>query len=103
VAEAAQEQGHPQRAEPPQGATEAPAGARYQVRSYRRAIVKACEKAGLPRWHPHQLRHSAATQLRKEFGVEVARVILGHRSLAATEVCSELNRDRAVAVMQAVG
>jgi hypothetical protein len=42
---------------------------------------------------------SDADEPRKEFGIEVARVILGHRSLAATEVYSELNRDRAVAVM----
>jgi integrase len=78
-------------------------GAYYPVRSYCHAIGKACQKAGLPRWHPHQLRHSAATQLRKEFGVEVARIILGHRSLAATEIYSELNRDQALAVMQQFG
>jgi len=28
------------------------------------------------RWHPHQLRHSAATKLRKEYGLEAAQVIL---------------------------
>jgi hypothetical protein len=34
-------------------------------------------------WHPHQLRHNAATELRREFGLDTARVILGHRSTAA--------------------
>ena len=37
-------------------------------------------------WHPHQLRHNAATRLRKEFGLEAAQVILGHKTLAVTEV-----------------
>jgi integrase len=78
-------------------------GAYYPVRSYCHAIGKACQKAGLPHWHPHQLRHSAATQLRKEFGVEVARIILGHRSLAATEIYSELNRDQAITGIQQFG
>ena len=30
------------------------------------------------RWHVHQLRHRAATDLRKQFGIEVAQVMLGH-------------------------
>ena len=34
----------------------------------------ACDAAGVPRWHPHRLRHSAATELRKEFGIEAAVV-----------------------------
>ncbi len=54
------------------------------------------------RWHPHQLRHNAATELRREFGVETARVILGHRSAAVTEVYAELDRAKAVeAALQA--
>jgi len=35
------------------------------------------------RWHPHQLRHNAATYLRKQFGLEAARVVLG----AITKSC----------------
>jgi integrase len=33
------------------------------------------------RWPPHQLRHNAGTNIRREFGVEAARVILGHCSI----------------------
>lgn len=55
------------------------------------------------RWHPHQLRHNAATELRKEFGIEVARIILGHRSPAITEVYAELDQAKAVAAMLQVG
>jgi len=55
------------------------------------------------RWHPHQLRHNAATELRREFGVETARVMLGHRSAAVTEVYAELDRVKAVEAALRVG
>jgi integrase len=54
-------------------------------------------------WHPHQLRHNAATYLRKEFGIEVARIILGHRNLRVTEVYAEADRERAIGVVAKVG
>ena len=75
----------------------------YTLCSYGRAIVKACAKANIPAWHPHQLRHNAATRLRKEFGLDVARVILGHRSPVVTEVYAELDRDKAIEVITQVG
>jgi integrase len=40
-------------------------------------------------WNPHQLRHSAATRLRSAYGLEAAQVILGHATLAATQVYAE--------------
>ena len=55
------------------------------------------------RWHPHQLRHNAATHLRKEFGIEVARVILGHRSASVTEIYAELDDAKAKKVMGRIG
>jgi hypothetical protein len=45
-------------------------------------------------WHPHQLRHNAATYLCKEFGLETARIILGHRSAAITEVYAEIDQQK---------
>ena len=47
-------------------------------------------------WHPHQLRHNPALFLRKEFGLETARIILGHRSAAITEVYAELDQQKAL-------
>ena len=38
------------------------------------------------RWHPHRLRHSAATRIRREHGLEAARVILGHSSAVTSEL-----------------
>ena len=55
------------------------------------------------RWHPHQLRHTAATELRKEFGLEAAQVILGHRTLTVTQLYAERNTKAAAAVMGRVG
>jgi integrase len=78
-------------------------GERYTVDSYRRAIQRACVKVEVPSWHPHQLRHSAATFLRKEFGLETARIILGHKSAAITEVYAEKDMEKAFSVMEQVG
>jgi len=55
------------------------------------------------RWHPHQLRHNAATELRKEFGIEAARIILGHRSAAITELYAEKDERQAIEAIMKVG
>ena len=78
-------------------------GEHYTTGSCRRAIDRACTKAGIDSWHPHQLRHNAATWLRKEFGLDVARIILGHRSPAITEIYAELDREKAISAMQKSG
>jgi integrase len=75
----------------------------YDVDSYRRAIQRGCVLAGVPSWHPHQLRHNSATMLRKEFGIDTARIILGHKSAAITEVYAELDHGKAVEVIERVG
>jgi integrase len=55
------------------------------------------------RWHPHQLRHNAATRLRKQYGLEAARVILGHKSAAVAEVYAEIDQTKARQIMGEVG
>ncbi len=75
----------------------------YDVNEYRNAIRRACDKADVPQWHPHQLRHNAATWLRKEYGLDVARCVLGHRSAAVTEVYAEADFGKAREVMGVVG
>jgi len=55
------------------------------------------------RWHPHQLRHNAATYLRKQFGLEAARVVLGHRSAAVTEIYAEMDKMKAAEIMEKAG
>lgn len=78
-------------------------GERYDARSYHQAVRKACIAVDVPNWHPHQLRHNAATWLRKEFGLDVARVVLGHRSPRITETYAELDWAKASSVMAQVG
>jgi integrase len=75
----------------------------YDTNSYRRAITRGCEAAGVPHWSPNQLRHSAATRIRKELGVEVAQAVLGHRQLETTQVYAEVNQARAVEAMERLG
>ncbi len=53
--------------------------------------------------HPHQLRHNAATYIRKEFGLDTARIILGHRSAVITEVYAELDQQKALEAVVRVG
>jgi integrase len=78
-------------------------GERYTPDSYRQCIVKACGKADVPGWHPHQLRHNAGTRLRREHGIEVARILLGHATAFTTEIYAEVDRVKAVGVVAQTG
>ncbi|MBK8269384.1 MAG: site-specific integrase [Planctomycetes bacterium] len=91
----------------------------YDRRSYAWAIRRACDAAFPPakhlkekdhaawcrehRWSPNQLRHNAATELRKQFGIEAARVVLGHSSADVTEIYAELDLAKAAEIMSRVG
>jgi integrase len=55
------------------------------------------------RWSPNRLRHSAATEIRKRFGLEGAQVILGHASANVTQVYAERDLQKAVEIMREVG
>jgi integrase len=96
-----------------------PKGDHYDVAAYRRAIRRACAAADkkaheadpeipadqvvVPGWHPHQLRHNAATNLRKEFGVELARIVLGHATAFTTEIYAEADKQQAMQVIARIG
>jgi integrase len=95
-----------------------PLGPHYTVASYRRAIARACELANrwakggriignderiIPVWHPHRLRHNAATTIRRECGIELARIILGHKSVEVTEICAEADEAKAREAMRRMG
>lgn len=80
------------------------AGDHYTTDSLRRAIERACKAAGVPRWSPHQLRHTAATQFRRAAGVEAASIILGHSSATLTDaVYAERDRVKAADIIGRVG
>ncbi|HKQ49701.1 MAG TPA: site-specific integrase [Phycisphaerae bacterium] len=55
-------------------------------------------------WHPHQLRHNAATALRREFGLEAAQLALGHASAQITDaVYAERDRSKVIEIMRKIG
>lgn len=54
-------------------------------------------------WAPNQLRHSAATEIRKRFGIEAAQVTLGHAAADVTQVYAERDLEKAASVMALVG
>jgi len=78
-------------------------GSHYTTSSYNQAITKACEKAGIPKWKPNQLRHTTATRVRRESDVETTRTVLGQSNLSVTEIYAEIDRDKAREVMRRVG
>jgi integrase len=78
-------------------------GEQYRVSGYAMAIRRACVRAGVPHWAPNQLRHNAATQLRREFGLEVARAVLGHSSIVTTLVYAEEDQTAASNAMLRIG
>lgn len=43
----------------------------------------------IPYWHPHQLRHTRATEIRPQFGLEGAQVFLGHATADVTQIYAE--------------
>lgn len=106
---------------------------RYIKDSYNRAIQRGCEAAfGMPKelryipkktpepekkrlqqlasawraeycWSPNQLRHSAATKIRKQFGLEAAQVALGHSEANVTQIYAERDMTLASEVMRKIG
>jgi integrase len=102
---------------------------RANLSSYRRAICRACDRAfphptlaEIPkkkltddqvaelkawrkahRWHPNMLRHGAATEVRREYGLEGAQAILGHARADITEIYAELSADKAREIARKLG
>ena len=86
---------------------------RYVKDSYGRAVRRAVQKANktrvqsaqepLPLWHPNQLRHSVATRVRREFGLEGSQVVLGHARADVTQIYAERDGKLAAEIMRRMG
>lgn len=93
----------------------------YSTMTYARAIAYACDKA-FPapdeikldpakakawkyahRWAPNRLRHTRATDIRKQFGLEAASSVLGHSEITVTQVYAEKDQERAINVARQIG
>ena len=91
-------------------------GQRWNPTNYRQAIlyaVKATNKARtaqaegtgreaslIPDWYPYQLRHTAATLIRAECGLDAARAVLGHRTLEMADHYAEIDRTAAAEALK---
>ncbi len=98
-----------------------PPGESYNPRAYHQAVRYGCIKAfPVPaeiaddpqaaekwraehHWFPNQLRHSAATEIRKRFGLEAAQVTLGHSKADVTQVYAERDYTLAANVARQIG
>ncbi len=63
--------------------------------------LKAYQSA--QRWSPNQLRHTSATTIRKQFGLEGAQVILGHAKADVTQIYAERDAEKAREVARQIG
>jgi site-specific recombinase XerC len=69
----------------------------------------ANDPAAIKKWHadhhwfPNQLRHTAGTEIRKQYGLEAAQTVLGHSKADVTEVYAERDYALAARVAKEVG
>jgi integrase len=103
--------------------------ARYDRRTYRQAVIRACDRAFLhptlskiqskeltpeqrvelrewrkgQRWFPLQLRHTRADQIERQFGIEGSQLVLGHAAPDTTLIYLERDLERAREIMGAIG
>lgn len=91
----------------------------YDSAGYRQVIRRACDRAfpapegtkdtalkawrKAHRWKPNQLRHSVATKVREQFGLDGAQHVLGHSSVGVTEIYAERNTKQAILIAKEVG
>ena len=78
-------------------------GRQYAKSSYENAIRRACKKAKIPHWAPNQLRHSCATRVRRQYGIEGAAAVLGNSLGMVAEVYAEANFQLAIDIMRELG
>jgi integrase len=78
-------------------------GSPLHGQDYRRAIALACLRAGIPEWTPNQLRHAGATRIREQASLDAAQVILGHSTIATTQIYAERNLEAAIKIAAEVG
>jgi integrase len=56
----------------------------YDFTAYRKAVYRACDRAGVARWFPYQLRHTGVTLIGLEHGIEAAQHTAGHKDIKTT-------------------
>ncbi len=111
------------------GRTGRTVGVKYDRRSYAQAIYRACDRtwphptiSKIPpsrrtarqaaelkawrkrhRWSPLQIRHTAGTLVRRDFGLEAAQAVLGHARADTTQIYADRLAQLARDVADATG
>ena len=75
----------------------------YNKNSYAQAIERGCLRAKVPVFTPNQIRHTFATKVRRDHGLEAAQVLFGHSKADVTQVYAERNRALATEVARQIG
>ena len=75
----------------------------FDTVTYGQAIRHACDRLGIERWSPNQLRHARATELRREFGLDAAGAVLGHARVETTQIYAERATQTALEVAAKTG
>jgi integrase len=75
----------------------------YSTASYKTCVARACDKAGVTVFRPNRIRHTFATKVRQQFGLDTAQVMLGHSKADVTQVYAEANLEAAAEVARKIG
>jgi site-specific recombinase XerD len=104
-------------------------GEHYDTNAFRRAVNRGCDRAfphptlstlkrsqltsqqvvelrkwqSEHRWAPNRVRHTTATQVRKEFGLEFSQVILGHANAETAEIYAQQDAAKGIEVARRIG
>lgn len=70
---------------------------------YSRAVLRACDKAEIERWCPHQMRNTNSEIVRQEFDLEHVGATLGHAQLDMSAHYAGIARSNAIAVAERIG
>jgi integrase len=76
---------------------------RYDRRTYRQAVIRACRRAGVSAWNPLELRHTRAMIVREKYGLEGAQAHLGHARPDTTLIYLERDLSRAHQIAAEIG
>jgi integrase len=76
---------------------ESPRGGCYGETAVRNAVRRACDRLGIPPWHPHQIRHTALTAVRRSSGdLDAAQGLAGHANRSTTERYAQNDTEAAI-------
>lgn len=54
--------------------------------AYTKTIYAACRRANIANWGANRLRHAFATEVRRQFGLDAAKAVLGHTEGTVTDI-----------------